>query len=211
MEAVIFDFGGVILDIDYDLTDRAMRALLGVGSGVEYTKARQSEVFDQLEEGKITALAFRQAMSEASGRSLSDDEINRAWNAMLIDVPPKRFALLRKVAERYPIYLYSNTNEIHKAAFDLILERHLGAGGFDKLFRKAYYSHTFGLRKPHRESYEALLRDAGLRAESTLFIDDSMQNIVGAREAGLQTHHLTGDILQDEALLTRLGIKKEEL
>lgn len=208
LDAVIFDFGGVILNLDYPATDKALRALLGEAGEVRYTKTHQGKIFDDFETGAIGSEEFYRGIREAAARDVSDDEINRAWNAMLLDVPPARFDYVKAVAARYRTFLFSNTNPLHKEAFDRTLEKHLGQGGFDRLFEKAYYSHSFGMRKPHPETYEAILAKNGLEASRTLMIDDNADNIRGAREAGLQVYHLTGDLLAASALqdLLKRGI-----
>ncbi len=196
IDAVIFDFGGVILDLNYDATDQALKAMFPESAEIRYSKAAQTALFDAFETGELSPEEFRARLREAAAQDVSDEAIDRAWNAMLLDVPPARIEFLRQVAQRYRTFLFSNTNAIHKTAFDRILARHLGEAPFDGLFEKAYYSHTFGLRKPHVATYEALLKDAGLTASRTLFIDDNKDNIAGARAAGLQVYHLTGDLLQ---------------
>lgn len=196
LEAVIFDFGGVILNLDYPATDKALRALLGESGEVRYTKTQQGRIFDDFEIGLIDAQRFYRSIREAAGREVTDDEIKAAWNAMLLDVPAERFQFVRDVAKRYRTFLFSNTNPVHKEAFDHTLEKHLGPGGFDKLFEQAYYSHSFGLRKPHAATYKAILDKNGLTASRTLMIDDNLDNIKGAAAAGLQVYHLTGDLLQ---------------
>ncbi|RYZ47479.1 MAG: HAD family phosphatase, partial [Proteobacteria bacterium] len=155
--------------------------------------------------GAIGEEAFYRSLREGSGKELSTADINKAWNAMLLDVPSERLDFIRAIARKHRVFLFSNTNSIHKTAFDKTLELQLGPGGFDKLFEKAYYSHSFGMRKPHVETYKALLKDAGLKAETTLFIDDNADNIRGAAEAGLQVLHLTGELLDEPRLreLTR--------
>jgi len=200
LKAVIFDFGGVILDINYAATDAALRALLGDSGALRYTKTEQGKIFDALEIGAIGPKEFYHSVREAAGREVTDEAIAEAWNAMLGDVPKARFDYIKAVAKKYRVFLFSNTNAIHKDAFDLTLTRHLGTGGFDKLFEKAYYSHTFGKRKPHVETYTALLEDIGVEPNEAIFIDDNLDNIKGAAAAGMQVFHLTGDLLQEPAL-----------
>jgi FMN phosphatase YigB (HAD superfamily) len=200
LDAVIFDFGGVILNLDYPATDRALRELLGDGREVRYTKSEQGRVFDDFEVGAIDSAEFYRLIRDAAQREVSDEAIAKAWNAMLLDSPPERLAFVQAVAARYRTFLFSNTNPIHKEAFDKTLALHLGAGGFDKLFEKAYYSHTFGMRKPHPETYQKILSDNGLEAGRTLLIDDNLGNIEGAQRAGLQTYHLIGDLMHAEPL-----------
>ncbi|MDE3252289.1 MAG: HAD-IA family hydrolase, partial [Bacteroidota bacterium] len=91
---------------------------------------------------------------------------------------------------KYNIYLYSNTNRIHYEAFMEILQKENGVTDFDGFFRKAWYSHEVGLRKPYAASFRQLLQQENLHPAETLFIDDTLKNILGAREAGLQTYHL---------------------
>lgn len=196
LDAVIFDFGGVILNLDYPATDKALRALLGEAGEVRYTKTHQGQIFDDFETGAIDSDEFYRGIREAAAKGVTDQEINHAWNAMLLDVPPARFEFVKAIAARYRTFLFSNTNPLHKEAFDRTLEKHLGVGGFDKLFEQAYYSHSFGMRKPHPETYRAILAKNGLQAARTLMIDDNADNIRGAAEAGLQVYHLTGDLLE---------------
>ncbi len=204
LDAVIFDFGGVILNLDYPATDKALRALLGESGEVRYTKSHQGKVFDDFEIGAIDQSQFYRSIREAAQEPVSDEQIQKAWNAMLLDSPVERFAFVREVAKRYRTFLFSNTNSIHKAAFDKTLEQHLGPGGFDKLFEKAYYSHTFGMRKPHPETYLKMLKENGLKPERTLLIDDNQANIEGAQKAGLQVYLHSGDLLDAHALQTLL-------
>ncbi|MBC7662002.1 MAG: HAD family phosphatase [Chitinophagaceae bacterium] len=200
IKAVIFDFGGVILDLDYPATDQRLRRLLGEQGQIHYTKTYQSKIFDAFETGSVDENTFYEAIENAADKKVSRQEIDDAWCAMLLDVPPARFHFLKDVASQCRIFLYSNTNSIHKREFDKTLERHLGPGGFDKLFEKTYYSHLFGKRKPHPEAYQAVLTDAGLDPQTTLFIDDNVANVAGAKAAGLVVHHLTGDLLKDHKL-----------
>ncbi len=200
LEAVIFDFGGVILDIDFAATDLALRTLMGEAAALSYTKMNQSAIFDALEIGAISSEDFYQAIRKAAGKQLSKVEIDKAWNAMLKDVPLARLQFIRDVAKKYRVFLLSNTNGIHKEAFDQTLSKHLGTGGFDKLFERAYYSHVFGMRKPHVATYAALLKDINVEPCKALFIDDNIANIEGAAAAGMQVLHLKGELLEEPAL-----------
>jgi putative hydrolase of the HAD superfamily len=199
IDAVIFDFGGVILNLDYPATEKALLTLVGK-KDAHYSKAHQGRIFDDLEIGAVDAKGFHEGMNELAGRPLDPQEVDKAFCAMLLDVRPERFDFIRNVGRHRRIFLFSNTNEIHKAVFDKTLERHLGPGGFDALFEAAYYSHLMGLRKPHPESYRHILDKQGLVAERTLFIDDNKDNIAGAASVGLQTVHLTSELIDDPRL-----------
>ena len=198
IEAVIFDFGGVILDVDYEATSLAMLHLLGPEAHLIYTKLQQSIIFDLLEIGQISPTNFYARLSEESGRALDPADVDRAWNAMLGSTRKERLDFIRRVGRYRRIFLLSNTNAIHKAHFDQTLAQAMKGTGekFDDLFEKAYYSHQMGLRKPRQEIFRYLIQAHGLDPARTLFIDDSEANIRGAEKVGLQVYHLHGELLE---------------
>src|SRR5690606_20726982 len=110
-----------------------------------------------------------------------------AWNMMLLDLPLRRLQILQQLQLHYNLFLLSNTNEIHEAAFNRILQSQTGFPGFGVFFDKIYYSHHTGLRKPQREAFELILNDHRLMPENTLFIDDSPQHVEAAKSLGIQT------------------------
>jgi putative hydrolase of the HAD superfamily len=113
---------------------------------------------------------------------------------MLLDLPTHRITLLKEVAQHYPIFLLSNTNEIHINAFEEIIFNQHQLKSLDSLFQKVYYSSRLGLRKPNKEIFEFVLNEQNLNPETTLFIDDSIQHIVGASKLGIKAHFLEKDI-----------------
>jgi putative hydrolase of the HAD superfamily len=194
---VIFDLGGVFLDLDFTLTISALQKLLGVEV---YSRNHQYEFIDQFEMGQISAEEFRSELktlaSASSGKStLSDPEIDRAWNAMLGALPKERLDWLQELSAKKRVFLLSNTNEIHKSAFDQIAQNTIGSiKAFDDLFEGAYYSHLIGLRKPSPEVYKYIVDRHGLDPHHTLFVDDTYSNLIGAEVAGLMVKHLTDDV-----------------
>jgi putative hydrolase of the HAD superfamily len=194
--AVIFDLGGVLLDINYQATEKALRGLLGPQSDRYYLQTKQSPLFDDLETGRIQPEQFYQGISDLAGTRLHAPAITEAWNAMLGRLPRERMDFVQKVAARRRIFLLSNTNVIHKAAFDAIIAEDLPGQNFDAYFEAAYYSHLIGLRKPHPEVYRFVTDRHGLDPARTLFIDDNKDNVEGARQAGLLAFHLQGDLLK---------------
>jgi len=195
-DAVIFDLGGVLLDIDYQATEKALQGILGPRSDDYYRQTKQSPLFDELETGRIEPDKFHQGICELAGTVLSAHAINKAWNAMLGRLPVARMEFVQKVAARRRVFLLSNTNAIHKAAFDKIIAEDLAGQSFDAYFEAAYYSHLVGMRKPHPEIYRFVTDRHGLNPARTLFIDDNKDNVEGARQAGLQAYHLQGELLK---------------
>ena len=188
---IIFDLGGVILNIDFKQTALAF-AELGIGNFNEYyTLQSVSPLFEKLEIGAISPDDFYgEFRSLAKQPLLTNQQIRDAWNALLLDFPPERINWLKKIKERYNIYLLSNTNQIHYEAFTKAYREQVEDKNFDELFITAYYSHNLGLRKPSKEIFETVLVKENLTAAETVFIDDSLANIEAARSAGLQGIHL---------------------
>jgi len=206
IENIIFDYGNVIFMIDFM---RAQNAFTQLGvKDVEkvFAHTGQSELFDRFDTGEISAAQFREGIREITGSyHLSDEEIDGAWNALLIGVPAGRHELLLQLKQRYRTFLLSNNNEIHYQFIMDYLKRDFGLENNSGFFVKDYYSHLLGMRKPHANIFEHVLNEHGLIAEKTLFIDDSPQHLETAKSLGIQTELLTApDTL--EKLLERRGL-----
>jgi len=187
---IIFDLGGVLLNIDYNITERAFIEA-GISNFPElYGQLQQSSLFDKLETGRITRQEFISALQKASLAPLTEAQILAAWNAMLLDFPVRRLQILQQLRLYYDLFLLSNTNEIHEETFNDILMRSHGIPNIGVFFDKVYLSHRVGLRKPMKEIFERVLEENGIKASETLFIDDSPQHIAGAKEVGIQTIYL---------------------
>lgn len=187
---IIFDLGGVILNIDYQLTADAFRKLGLLNFDEHYTQAKQRLLFDRYEKGLITSDAFRSELMLYIKADIDGSVIDNAWNAMLLDLPDERLELLKKIKKTRNTFLLSNTNEIHIDAFYSYLKEKKNITDFSSYFNKIYFSHKINLRKPDLESFEFILKKQHLRAAETLFIDDSMQHIEGAKKLGIHTYWL---------------------
>ena len=186
---IIFDLGGVILDIDIPKTKRAFEAL-GVSNIDEFFGiGKAASIFKEQEVGSISDDDFIAQLGEMGGRSLQREDVIAAWNAMLIRFPEERIALLKKLRQRYKLFLFSNTNAIHLKAFHKMFREQFGSS-LDDLFDKVYYSHVMGVRKPDEKSFRFILEDSRLNASETLFVDDAGINIEGAERVGLKTLYL---------------------
>ena len=187
---IIFDLGGIFLNIDYFATRDTFINLGIVEFDDFYTQSTANPLFENLETGKITPEEFYQEFRNQTGTTLKNEQIRNAWNAMLLDFPQERLDWLNQIKDKYKIYLFSNTNQIHHEAFSKTYAAQHNGRNFDDFFLKAYYSHTLGLRKPYPESFLELCKREGLDPVETLFIDDTAKNIAGAQQAGLQTIYL---------------------
>ncbi|WP_026768478.1 HAD family phosphatase [Asinibacterium sp. OR53] len=187
---IIFDFGGVFLNLDFSLTEKAFRNLSVPQFNAMFTQHHSHDLFLNLETGKISPQEFYDDFRKETGTNLTDEQIRDAWNALLLDFPQERVTWLEAIGKRYNVYLFSNTNQIHYDHFIADFSKNNNGRDFNSFFIKAYYSHELGLRKPDLESFEAIIKAEKLNPAETVFIDDTYKNIEGAQKTGLQTIHL---------------------
>jgi glucose-1-phosphatase len=190
IQNVIFDLGGVLLNVDYNLTRQAF-AKLGVEHFDDmYSQATADKLFQNLETGAIDEETFYKELNACTGLNLSPTEIQQAWNGMLLDFREKSLEFLDQIKGKYRLFLLSNTNFIHMDAFNKIYHRKPRTKNFDDHFNKAFYSCRMGFRKPDDICYACLINEVNIDPEKTLFIDDSLGNIAAAKSAKMQTIHL---------------------
>ena len=190
---IIFDFGAVIYDIDADQTVQAFKNLkiTEFDSFHNFLTSHTNEsLFIDIEIGKISPSQFRDVIRSWSNFTLSDSAIDYAWNAMLVGYVKERLDLLCELKTKYRTFLLSNTNRIHWDYFTNELHE-FGYSGLHELFEKDYYSHNLGLRKPDIEIFKYVLADSNLKADETLFLDDNLKNIEGAKMAGIPSIQVT--------------------
>lgn len=193
IDTIIFDFGGVLINIDYHRTIEAFKELGIVDFEERYSQADQSSLFSDLEVGKISAQRFVNELLGYLPSGTSPNKVVDAWNAMILDVPRSAVEVLKNLQGKYRLFLLSNTNEIHipKA---LIEWKKTSNSDFYDSFEHVYLSHEMGLRKPDEEIFKRVCDEQKIQPENALFIDDSSQHLVGAKKIGLNTFHLTSDI-----------------
>jgi glucose-1-phosphatase len=187
---IIFDLGGVLIDIDYMAPVHAFAALGISGFEAMYSQAAANPLFEQLEMGKISNIEFLNTMAALGNEPLSHQQVTAAWNSIILHFRQQSMIFLDELRQHYNIYLLSNTNNIHLEYIHTVLQRDTQRQHLDDYFTKAWYSCKVGLRKPERDMYEFVLQDGALKPDETLFIDDSAQNIAAAAHVGIKTHLL---------------------
>lgn len=194
---IIFDLGGVILNIDYNRTIESFKSLGIPGFEMLFTQAKQENLFDKYETGEINSSDFLKGLKHKMPNEITEEHIKTAWNAMLLDLPSQRLDLLERLKAKYNTALLSNTNEIHLDAFHQIIKKENSIEALTPFFQKVYYSCRMGLRKPDPAIFTFVCNEQGYNPENTLFIDDSIQHVEGARKAGLKALHLDGFSIND--------------
>lgn len=203
---IIFDLGGVIINLDIPATISAFNQLSTVPFQEIYTQARQTEIFDLFDRGQISDYDFFSRLRAELRYQGVDEELLKAWNAMLLDVPAHRLDLLVQLKLQYRTFLLSNTNETHIAAFERDLYRVHGVKNFRDYFDDVIYSSRVGMRKPDEEIFRMLLNKHQLDPAETIFIDDTEQHVKGAGRCGIKSYLLpkgmeVGDLLRELRIL----------
>ncbi len=200
---IILDLGGVLINLDYGKLNKSLSSL---GLSNAFSKAKQIELFDKLEEGKISDENFLREFNELAKANHNHQTIINAWNSILLDFPQERLHLLRLLAEKYRMFLFSNTNSIHINEVYNILKRDCGVNDLNQYFERIYLSNELGLRKPKSEGFKFILEDNQLNANETLFIDDSPQHVEGAKKVGLNAKWLDLEKEDITILINRLSL-----
>lgn len=186
IKAIVFDFGNVIINIDVERTSKAFAELTLKSEAKIKSLFAETEIYRKYESGFYSNEEFRDVVRQTLSYPLNDNEIDDAWNALLLDVPKKRILFLEKLKEKYPIYLLSNTNAIHIEKCAQYFKNEYDIQDFRKLFNHAYLSYEMGLWKPDSKIYEKVISDLDLKPEEILFLDDNQANIDSARKLGIQ-------------------------
>jgi len=204
-KTIIFDLGGVIINLQEHKTVSAFRALSTL-SKEDFDQIYQPTsysllAFEDFETGKISSTQFRQALKETLKIVANDKEIDEAWNHILGDIPQVRIDLLKRLANSHQLMLLSNTNEIHRDAFEQIFSKQSGMKNFAELFHHVYYSFDMADRKPNLSIYRKLVDTHQLNPAETLFIDDNMKNAIAAKRVGIHTLHLVAPMTIEQLFI----------
>lgn len=186
---IVFDLGGVIINLNQDLTFNAFNKLFPNNFQEILEDIKSTQLLDKFETSEISRSEFYSFFKNYN-KELNENEIDNAWNSMLLDIPDERIQLIKKLSEQYSIYLLSNTNEIHYQFIERYINTTFSLSSFNQLFNKVYLSHEINLRKSNPQIFEYVLNDASIIAQETLFIDDSIEHINSAKSLGIKTQHL---------------------
>lgn len=198
---IIFDLGGVFLNLDFARTYAAF-CTLGTHKFEElWSPATQSSLFENYEKGLMPHAEFRQGLrQQLQLADATDAELDAAWNAMLLDIPKERLTWLTQVGKQYRVFLLSNTNVMH---LEHIHRHALPADGRPRLadyFEHAYYSCDIHHRKPEAAAFTHVLQCHALTPEQTLFVDDLPLNVQAARKLHIEARLLTPDMALSDVL-----------
>ncbi|MDR1121361.1 MAG: HAD family phosphatase [Dysgonamonadaceae bacterium] len=184
---ILFDLGGVILDLDRDSAVRRYKEI-GLDSAEELLDPyHQKGVFLALEEGRVSKEAFHEEVRRISGKNLSDEDIDEALLRFITHTPTYKLEMLEQLRKKYKLYLLSNTNPV---IMDWALSPDFPANGkiLSDYFDKMYLSYKIGITKPDKRIFEYVIADTGLIPSETLYIDDGVANIAMGKALGMKTY-----------------------
>ena len=187
---IIFDLGGVILNLDYNKTVDEFKKIGLLNFQDLYSQKMQNILFDDFEKGEVSSAEFISCLIDSENLKIKEIDFINAWNAMLLEIPIKKLEFINSLKKDYKVFLLSNTNEIHIYKFEDDLKKNNMLNQFYKCFDKVYYSSRMGKRKPEENCFKQVLGENQLVPQQTLFIDDSIQHIKGAKRVGIETFHL---------------------
>lgn len=179
-DVLLFDFGGVLVDIDFQRTFATWAELAGVAPQMVRERFAFDAAYGAHERGEIDGAHYFALLRQRLGIDLSDAEFLLGWNALFLEPLPGVAGLLQALAPRWPLYLFSNTNHLHHDCWSVRY------AGLLEPFAHVFCSHTLGERKPTRAAFDEVVRRIGVPAGRIAFFDDLAENVAGARAAGLQ-------------------------
>lgn len=183
IDTIIFDFGDVFINLDKEATPNALKKL-----GLKKWSSQIDSLNINFEKGIISKIDFLQGLNKLVPNATQEEVID-AWNGVLLDFPMYRLEFLEKLSKKYQLFLLSNTDSIHINHFkerngDVFYNR------FFNCFKKVYFSFDLGMRKPDEEIYNFVIKENNLNSKTTIFVDDNLDNIEGAKKTGLKVWHL---------------------
>ena len=184
---IVLDLGNVIINIDFELTYQALASLTGKDIFEVKKELDETNLWNRYEEGLVSDDVFLKTLYTALELDCSQVELEKAWCAILLDIPQKRIDLIDELRKKYRVFILSNTSDIHIQVINNTIKNQFGQSDLKALVEKAYYSYEMKMRKPGKEIYQTMLHDADILASETLFLDDNLDNIEGAKKCGIHT------------------------
>lgn len=191
IKTIIFDLGGVIIDLNFKRTPEAFSKLTGWKFDDIYQMYFEPGLLQDYEKGLITDQELRAGINNLFSTNLTDSQIDEAWCAMLGPIPKARLDFMNRLRQQYQVLVLSNTNSIHVEAFNQTINKVSGEASLEAFADEIYFSHELNMRKPDRDIYEEVLERSNNKAEDCLFLDDTKHNLDTAEQIGIHTMHIT--------------------
>jgi glucose-1-phosphatase len=183
-DALLFDLGRVVIDIDFTRAIACWAGHAGCDSRLIEERFRQDISYRRHETGEIDSIEYFIELQAAFGIAISHDQFLEGWNAIYIGEMPGMADLLARAARQLPLYAFTNTNPEHEIIWSQRFKPILAN------FKEIFVSSTIRLRKPDAAAYDHVVKAIGVPAARIVFFDDVIENIEGAKARGLQAVHV---------------------
>lgn len=183
---IVFDFGGVIADIS---RAKAVQAFFKIGledAEIRLDKYHQTGIFQELEEGKLSADEFREELSKLCSRALTKEEVQQAWMGFITGIDIRKLDYILELKKSYRIYILSNTNP-YVMSWACSPQFSSQGKSLVDYCEKLYLSYQIGYTKPEPEIFNFMLRDSKIIPSETMFVDDGSVNIGIGKKLGFYT------------------------
>ncbi|MEP3388750.1 MAG: HAD family phosphatase [Reichenbachiella sp.] len=191
IKTIIFDLGGVIIDLDFKRTPEAFSKLTDWKFEDIYQMYFEPGLLQDYEKGLLSDQELRKGINDLFGTQLTDAQIDKAWCAMLGSIPKARLDFMNELRKKHQVLVLSNTNAIHVEAFNQTIKQVSGEESLEAFADEVYFSHELKMRKPDEEIYQEVLKRSNNKAEDCLFLDDTQHNLDTAAQLGIHTMHIT--------------------
>lgn len=186
VDAIIFDFGNVLIDLDYPRVIREFSRVAKRNTEEIEEMVVTAPILQQFEIGMSSPSEFRKAINQLLGTQMGDNQFDAIWNSMLKSITKERMNKVLKIGKQFDTYILSNTNIIHELAYEEMIMEATGRPSLRDFVKEVYYSHEIGMRKPNQECYEFVIEDIGIYPSRMLFLDDRLDNVEAAQQAGMK-------------------------
>jgi HAD superfamily hydrolase (TIGR01509 family) len=199
IRALVFDLGGVLLEVDFGRVLGAWAAVAGCDPAVLGRRFTFDEAYQQHERGELDACGYFASLRSSLGLRISDQEFTAGWNDLYLGIAEGMPELLTAASQHYPLYAFTNSNPTHQREWSTRFTSELS------VFQSVFVSSDLGLRKPDPAAFATVARRAGLHTREILFFDDSPENTAGARAVGMRAV-LVRSVHDVRTTLKELGI-----
>ena len=198
-KAVLLDLGGVVLDIDFHRVFASWATDSGVDKSLFYEKWTLDDAYKSQEIGGISFQEYSAHLSKTLNISMSDSNWQKGWNTLWVGAYASVVELLPQLAQQYKLCAFSNTNATHAASFNQHFKAELGH------FETLYLSQEIGCRKPNTQAFLTVCESMGYAPQDVVFLDDTLENVRGAKDAGLEAYHTRSEAKVADQLSALLG------
>ena len=195
IEALLFDMGGVVIDIDFDQALQIWKEYSALPIGEIQRRFTMDAAYERHERGEIDASEYFAHIRNVLELDASDSDIVLGWNAIFIGEIAETVNSILSVRDQIPCFAFTNSNPTHQVTWMAAYPRVVTS------FHRIFVSCEIGLRKPERAAFNAIADATGINLAAMLFFDDSIENVVGARDAGLPAVHVKTPLNVKQALV----------